>query len=181
MRRSGLRWVTLRNVTAGRFSVPITSAVTSFSFSVTRARIHTLVAKKLDITGNIIHSSATSNSTFLENMTGTNFNTRITGQLAPPNTLLLGQYNIPSTAKRPNTVGNIGVTILATNKFRISNTFRVEDFTIDGIATFNDLFSVQRGATVDTRAFNNLGVSKTTKYRKYQDTIEGDYQFNKNY
>src|SRR5205807_4892002 len=38
MRRSGLRWVTLRNVTAGHFSAPTTSAVTSFSFSVTRAR-----------------------------------------------------------------------------------------------------------------------------------------------
>ena len=114
-------------------------------------------------------------------MTGTNFNTRITGQLAPPNVLIVGQYNIPSTAKRPNTVGNIGLTILATNKFRISNTFRVEDFTIDGMANFNDLFSVQRGTTIDTRAFANLGVIKTTQYRKYQNTIEGDYQFNKNY
>ncbi len=124
---------------------------------------------------------ATSNSTFFENMTGTNFNTRITGQLAPPNVLIVGQYHIPSTAKRPNTVGNIGLTILATNKFRISNTFRVEDFTIDGMANFNDLFSVQRGTTIDTRAFANLGVIKTTQYRKYQNTIEGDYQFNKNY
>ena len=54
-------------------------------------------------------------------------------------------------------------------------------FTIDGIATFNDFFSVQRGATIDTRIFTNLGVSKTTQYRKYQDSIDGDYQFNKNY
>ncbi len=168
---------------------PAVASFTSFnrneptrgSVNYTTFSAHTLVAKKLDITGRIVHSSATSNSTFLENMTGTNFATRITGQLAPPNTLILGQYNIPSNAKRPNTLGDIGVTFLATDKFRISNTFRVEDFTIDGIATFNDLFSVQRGATVDTRAFNNLGVSKTTQYRKYQDIIDGDYQFNKNY
>jgi hypothetical protein len=168
---------------------PAVASFTSFnrneptrgSVNYTTFSAHTLVSKKLDITGRIVHSSATSNSTFLENMTGPNFASRITGQLAPPNTLILGQYNIPSSAKRPNTLGDIGVTLLATDKFRISNTFRVEDFTIDGIATFNDLFSVQRGATIDTRIFTNLGVSKTTHYRKYQDSIDGDYQFNKNY
>jgi hypothetical protein len=168
-----------------RFTTYNRNEPTRGSVDYTRASIHTLVAKKLDITGRIIHSSATSNSIFFENMTGTNFNTRIgsgsTAQLGPPNVLLLGQYNIPAVAKRPNTVGDIGVTLLATNKFRISNTFRVEDFTIDGLATFNDYFSVSRGTTIDTRIFSNLGVSKTTKYRKYQDTIEGDYQFNKNY
>jgi hypothetical protein len=168
---------------------PAVASFTSFirqeptrgSINFTRLSIHSLVAKKLDFTARVVHSSATSNSTFLENMTGTNFNTRITGQLAPPNVLLLGQYNIPSTAKRPNTLADLGVTFLATSKFRISNTFRVEDFTIDGVATFNDIFSVQRGTTINTRSFTNLGVSKTTKYRKYQDTVEGDYQFNAHY
>src|SRR6266705_418681 len=164
-----------------RLTSYLRSEPTRGSVDYTRFSMHTLVAKKLDIAGRIVHSSATSNSTFFENMTGTNFNSRITGQLAPPNVLVLGQYNIPSTAKRPNTVADIGVTLLATDKFRISNTFRVEDFTIDGVATFNDIFTVTRGTTVDTRTFSNLGVSKTTKYRKYQNTFEGDYQFTKNY
>ncbi len=126
----------------------------------TRFGVHTLAARKLDITGRIIYSYASADS---------------------PNVLLLGRYNIPANAKRPNTIGDLGVTFLATDKFRISNTFRVEDFTIDGIATFNDIFSVSRGAVIDTRTSSNLGVSKTTKYRKYQDTIEGDYQFNPHY
>jgi hypothetical protein len=146
---------------------------------------HTLVAKKLDITGRIVHSSSTSNSVFLETMTGTNFATRIGSgagaQLGAPNILILGQYNIPGNVKRPNTLGDIGVTFLATDKFRISNTFRVETFEINGADIFNDVFSVSRGAIVDTRSFSNLPVSKITKYRKYQDTVEGDYQFNKNY
>jgi len=69
-----------------------------------------------------------------------------------------------------------------TDKFRLSNTFRIEDFTIDGVATFNDLFSVRTPAgVVDTRRFSFLQAFRTTKYRKYQDTIEGDYQFNKDY
>ena len=169
------------NPAAARLTSYTRNEPTRGSVDYTQASIHTLVAKKLDITGHIVHSSATSNSTFFENMTGTNFNTRITGALAPPNVLVIGQYNIPSTAKRPNTVGDIGVTLLATNKFRISNTFHVEDFTIDGVATFNDLFVLTRAATTNTIAFSNLSAFKTTKYRKYQDTVEGDYQFNKNY
>ena len=169
------------NPAVANFTTFLRNEPTRGSVNYTTFSAHTLVAKKLDITGRVVHSSATSNSVFLENMTGINFSTRITGQLAPPNTLILGQYNIPANVKRPNTLGDIGVTFLATNKFRISNTFRVEDFTIDGVATFNDFFSVSRGATTDTRSFSNLGVSKTTKYRKYQNTVEGDYQFNKNY
>src|ERR1051326_1926316 len=147
----------------------------------TRLSVHTFLAQRFDITGRFIYSKATSNSVFLETMTGTNFNTRITGQLAPPDVLNLGLYNIPSQASRPNTQGDVGLTILATDKFRISNPFRVEDFTIDGFATFNDLFTVSRGALIDTRSFTFLQAFKTTSYRKYQNTIEGDYQFTKNY
>ena len=169
------------NPAVASFTTFIRNEPTRGSVNYTTLSAHTLVAKKLDITGRVVHSSSTSSSVFLENMTGLNFSTRITGQLGAPNTLILGQYNIPANVKRPNTLGDIGVTFLATSKFRISNTFRVEDFEINGAAVFNDFFSVQRGATIDTRIFNNLAVSKSTKYRKYQDTVEGDYQFNKNY
>jgi hypothetical protein len=148
----------------------------------TRASLHTFLGNRFDITGRIVYSKATSNSTFLENMRGANFNSRITGQPVPPNTLLLGAYNIPSNARRPNTQADVGAAILVTDKFRVSNTFRVEDFTIDGVATFNDLFSVRTTAgVVDTRSFSYLQAFRTTKYRKYQDTVEGDYQFNKDY
>ena len=155
------------------------------SLNYTRLSLHSLLARKLDITGRVTYSKTTSNSTFLENETGVNFATRIgsgaTAQLGPPNILLLGRYNIPGTVNRPNWLGDIGVTFLATEKFRVSNTFRVETFQINGVDVFNDTFSVQRGAVIDTRSFSNLGVSKSTLYRKYQDTIEGDYQFNTRY
>src|SRR5262249_56720501 len=91
-------------------------------------------------------------------------------------------YNIPSSDSRPNSQGDVGLTTLVTDKFWISNTFKVDDFTIDGFATFNDLFSVRTPANVvDTRTFTFLQAFKTTSYRKYQNTIEGDYQFNHNY
>ena len=156
----------------------------------TRFSAHTLVAKRLDVTGRIIYSKATNNFSFIESATGRNFNPRITGfppgpLPATPNTLNLAQYNIVGSAKRPNTLGDIGITLLATDKLRISNTFRVEDFKIDGTAVFSDFFSVTRGAgptlRTDTIAFSNLPVNKGTRYRKYQDTIEADYQFNARY
>jgi hypothetical protein len=158
---------------------------THTSVNYTTFSVHTLVAKKLDLTARIVHSNANSNFVFLENATGLNFATRIGSgagaQLGPPNVLLLGQYNIPGSTKRPNTLFDLGATFLATDKFRVSNTFRVETFEINGADIFNDVFSVSRGVLVDTRSFSNLGVITDTKYRKYEDTVEGDYQFNKNY
>ncbi|HKR59717.1 MAG TPA: hypothetical protein VJS64_08270, partial [Pyrinomonadaceae bacterium] len=122
----------------------------------TRLSLHTLVAKKLDITGRIVHSNSTSSFAFIENFTGRNFNPRVTGWPpgplpATPNILNLGQYNITGTARRPNTLGDIGVTVFATDKLRISNTFRVEDFEINGRAVFSDFFSITRGAGATLR------------------------------
>jgi hypothetical protein len=160
------------------------------SVNFTRLSLHSFVAKKLDITGRIVHSNADSNFTFVENFAGRNWNPRVTGWppgplAATPNTLNLGQYNINGTAERPNTLGDIGLTFFATDKLRISNTFRVEDFEINGTAVFSDFFSITRGSgstlRTDTIAFSNLDAHRTTRYRKYQNTLEGDYQFNNRY
>lgn len=159
---------------------------TTGKLNYTQFSVHSLVAKKLDITARITHTSATSNSDFLEGASGVNFNPRVTGwpptpPAATPNITNLAQFNITANTTRPSWLGDIGVTFLATDKLRISNTFRVEDFQIVGADVFNDFFSITRGALVSTISFSNLPVSKSTKYRKYQDTVEADYQFNKNY
>ena len=160
------------------------------SVDYTRFSLHSLVAKKLDITGRIVYSKATSDFSFVENFTGRNWNPRVTAwpptpPAATPNILNLGQYNITGESERPNTLGDVGITWLVTDRFRLSNTFRVEDFDINGDAVFADFFSITRGsgatARTDTVGFSNLDAHRTTKYRKYQDTFEGDYQFNSNY
>jgi len=160
------------------------------SVNYTRFSLHTLIAKKLDITGRIVYSEAKTNFAYIENSTGRNINPRITGwpptpPAATPNILNLGQYNITGTARRPNTLGDIGLTFMATDKLRISNTFRVEDFEIDGTAVFSDFFSITRGAgatlRTDTVSFSNLDANRLTKYRKYQNTVEVDYQFSPHY
>ncbi len=153
----------------------------------TRFSAHTLVAKKLDITGRVVYSKSDSNFAFAENFTGINWNPRVTGwpptpPNATPNTLNLGQYNITGDSERPSWLGDLGVTWLVTDKLRISNSFRVEDFTINGNAVFADFFSITRptGSTTrtDTFAIGNLDAHRRTEYRKYQNTLEGDYQFN---
>ena len=172
----------------------------------TRASAHTLVAKKLDLTARLVYSRAKSTFNFLETFTGVNWNPRITGWPqtsfpkvgggtvtvgATPNTLNLGRYNITGNTKRPNTQFDLGATFLATDKFRISNTFRIEDFEINGLDVFADFFSITRtipatvvggpGTRLDELGFSNLDASEITKYRKYVNTIEGDYQFNTRY
>src|SRR5262245_44811858 len=157
------------------------------SIDFTRFSAHTLVAKRLDITGRIVYSKADTTFTFLQNYSGTNWNPRVSGWPpgplpSTPNTLNLGQYNITGDSDRPSWVGDVGMTWLVTDRFRISNTFRVEDFKIHGNALFSDFFSLSRpsGATTvtDTIAFNNLDAHTNIAYRKYQNTVEGDFQFN---
>jgi hypothetical protein len=152
----------------------------------TQFSIHSLVAKKLDFTARLTHTSATSNSDFIENGRGVNFNPRVTGwpptpPAATPNITNLAAFNITANTSRPSWLGDIGVTILATDKLRVSNTFRVEDFQIAGVGVLADFFSITRGALTSTIGFSNQDATTTTKYRKYQDTVEGDYQFNARY
>lgn len=181
-------------VTPGINLNPAVANLTSFdrnepargSVNYTRFSLQTLIAKKLDITGRIIYSIAKQNYTFLESFTGRNWNPRITGfppspPGATPNILNLGQYNLTGDSERPNWLGDLGLTFMATDKFRLSNTFRVETFEITGSALFSDFFSLTRGARTDTFSFNNANVFTNTDYRKIQNTIEGDYQFNPRY
>ena len=181
-------------VTPGINVNPSVASLTSFdrnepargSVNYTRFSVQTLVAKKLDITGRIIYSKAEQNYSFAESLTGRNWNPRITGfppspPAATPNILNLGQYVLTGDTERPNWLGNLGLTWLATDKFRLSNTFRVETFEITGSALFNDFFSLTRGTRTDTIGFSNANVLTNTEYRKIQNTIEGDYQFNPRY
>lgn len=181
-------------VTPGINVNPAAASLTSFdrnepargTVNYTRFSLQTFLAKKLDITGRVIYSKAEQNYSLLESFAGRNWNPRITGfppspPAATPNILNLGQYNLTGNTERPSWLGDVGLTFLATNKFRLSNTFRVETFEIEGDALFSDFFSVTRGTRTDTVGFNNRNVNTRTDYRKYQNTIEGDYQFNRDY
>jgi hypothetical protein len=181
-------------VTPGINLNPAAASLTSFnrdepahgSVNYTRLSLQSLIAKKLDVTGRIIYSKSKQNFTFLESFTGRNWNPRITGfppspPGATPNILNLGQYNLVGDSERPNWLGDLGLTLFATDKFRISNTIKVETFEINGMALFSDFFSVTRGTRTDTISISNRNVITGIDYRRIQNTIEGDYQFNPRY
>jgi hypothetical protein len=156
------------------------------SVDFTRLSVQTLVAKRLDISGRVIYSKAKSEFGFAENFSGLNWNPRVSGfpptpPNSTPNRLNLGQYVLSGNTERPQWLGDLGLTWMATDKFRLSNTFKVDDFSIDGAAVFADFFSISRGTRTDTIGFSNLNANTHTDYRRIQNTIEGDYQFNKNY
>ncbi|MGQ0762102.1 MAG: hypothetical protein ACT4OT_08815 [Acidobacteriota bacterium] len=187
--------------TAARLTSYARNEPSKGSVDFTRASLHTLVAKKLDLTARIVYSKADSSFAFVENFTGVNWNPRVTGWpptaiprvpgpgtvtvAGTPNTLNLGQYNITGKTERPSILFDFGATFLATDNFRLSNTFRVEDWDITGTAVFADFFSITRnlpataggGTSTDTVGFSNLDATEITRYRKYQNTFEGDYQF----
>ena len=149
----------------------------------TRFSAHTFLFKKLDMTARLIYSKSNVNVGFVEAFTGANWNTRVTG--APTaNTLNLGTYSFTGNTNRPQTLDDFGVTYLATDKLRLSDTFRVETFQINGSDFYTAAFFLTRTngtAFPPILATGNLGTSTTTKYRKVQNTIEADYQINDRY
>lgn len=146
---------------------------------------HTLLARKLDLTGRFIYSSARTNVDWTESATGVNFNTRITnlpGAINPPNILTLGQWNFTGGAKRPSAIGDLGATYVVTNKLRLSNTFRVESFQINGGDYYAGVFSMTRTTGAGAVTLLPTGTSyEVMKFRRYSETVEGDYQFNDRY
>jgi hypothetical protein len=139
----------------------------------TRFNVHRLFARKLDFTGRYIYLSSRSRYSFFEQATGRQSN----GNLAVPQTA-----TARGETKRPSSIGDIGVTFLATSKFRISNTFRYDNFRINGEEPLVDVLR-QRTlagaplATVTTVSF----FARTTNYRRFLNTVEADYQFSPSY
>lgn len=126
-------------------------------------------AKKLDFTGRFVYSS-----------TDTNFRLResITGRDSSNNQVDLDEFNISGDAKRPQGRGDIGVTYLVTDKFRISNTFSYDTFNISGGNLFAEAFFTRTAAGAPrATVFTNTSSHRVTSFRRALNTIEGDYQF----
>ena len=146
---------------------------------------HTLVARRLDLTGRFIYSSSRTDFDWQESATGRNFNTRITspaGAINPPNILTLGQWNYTGGADRPAARGDFGVTWLVTEKFRVSNTFNFDSFRTTGSDYYAGVFTMTRtDGTGRVTLLPTATSFELSKFRKLSDTVEGDYQFSDRY
>jgi len=138
----------------------------------TRFNVHTLIAKKLDFTGRYIYTSGSTDYTFFQNGHGKD---------SSGNTVTSDIIVVNSTAKRPNGMGDLAATFFVTDSFRISDTFRVNSFRING----GDLLSeallrtkIVSGVVVPvTPVLTNTTAFRSINYRRYLNTVEGDYDF----
>ena len=139
----------------------------------TRFSAHTLINKKLDFTGRFVYTSGSTNYTFFQNGHGTDSSgTNITSDVITQ----------AGSAKRPNAMGDLALTFYATDRFRISETFRVNNFRINGgdllLESLLRTKTSAGGTTVLPPVTTNLLSFRTIDYRRYLNTIEGDFDIN---
>jgi hypothetical protein len=139
----------------------------------TRLSLHTLIKKKLDFTGRYIYTSGHTDYTFSETATGVD---------GSGNKITSETISVNGTAKRPNGMGDLAATFFATDRFRISETFRVNNFRINGGDVLIDALlrskATPSGDTVLPPVFTDTLAFRTINYRRYLNTIEGDYDIN---
>lgn len=139
----------------------------------TRFSAHTNIREKLDFTGRFIYTSTATRFTLGEQLTGTD---------SAGNRVILDQFSASGDAKRPYGLGDLAATFFVTDKFKISESFRVDNFRISGGDAFSEsLFRNRANGTPLPPAFRATTGFRATKYRRYMNTVEGDYEFNARY
>lgn len=132
----------------------------------TRFSVHTLLAKRVDFTGRYIYAGGTTDHTYFDNITGVNSsNRRVTSDA----------ITVVGDAKRPNSIADLSGTVMVTQWFRISDSFRFQQFSISGGNRFNQVAQVPTAAPPVT--VTNRLEYENTKYRRYLNTIEADFDF----
>ncbi len=136
----------------------------------THFNAHRTFAKKLDFTGQFIYTSTDSKVGMLE---------LISGRDNSNNFVDRDRFEINADAKRIQTRGDIGLTYMVNNNFRISNTFSIDRFTVNGGEKLEEWMD-RRNASGNPLAstFTRSAAYRVNDYRRFVNTIEGDYQFN---
>ncbi len=117
-------------------------------------------AKVFDVTAKVSYAAVATDFTFDEVLNYRN----------STNVAVVDTYNAFGDSKRLQTRADLGVTWRIAEKFRLSNTFNYDGFNINGGNVFQ-LISVP-GTT--THQVNYT----VTRYRRYTNLLEGDYQVN---
>jgi hypothetical protein len=133
-------------------------------------------AKKLDFTARVIYSLTDRDFGFFETITGRD-NTNPAG-----NFIDLDRFEIRGDAKRPQTRGDLGLTFAVTDKLRISETFTFDTFNITGGNAFAQAVTRRTAAGGPLASqFTNSLFYRLTGFRRFVNTVEADYQFNRRF
>lgn len=138
-----------------------------------RFGIHRTFAKKVDFTGRFIYTETKSKFNFVEKATGLD---------SSGNPIVLDKIDVNGEAKRPNVLGDLGLTFFVTDKFSISNTFSANAYRISGGNAYLESLARTNPAGVPLATqLTNTSAFALTNYRRYMNTIEGDYSFNRRF
>lgn len=129
-------------------------------------------AKRFDFTGRFIYSESRSDifeNDFLQGRTS-----------ATGNFIVSDVIQVPAEAKRPQARGDLGATYRITDRFRVSNTFTFDQYSISGAHTFYELLqsTTPAGGPV-TPTLTQSSAWRGTSYRRFSNLLEGDYQFSR--
>ncbi len=126
-------------------------------------------AERLDFTGRFIYSNTDRKF---------DLNERVFGRDASNNVFDPDRYFIFGDVKRTQSRGDLGVTYAVTDKFRISNSFSFDQFNSSGDSRLSQV-TISRTAAGAPRTVNpvNTLYYRTNGFKRYANTIEGDYQF----
>ncbi len=136
----------------------------------THFNAHRTFAKKLDFTGQLIYTSTDSKMGMLELISGRDNSNKFIDR---------DRFDIYADAKRVQARGDLGLTYMVTNNFRISNSFSFDRFAVNGGEKLEEWVD-RRNAAGNPLAstFTRSAAYRVNDYRRYVNTIEGDYQFN---
>ena len=129
-------------------------------------------AKTLDFTGRFIYAESNSNTTQSDTINGR--------ASATGNIIVLDAITAPGKTKRPQARSDVGLTWRPTDKFRISNTFTFDQFSISGEGRLTEFLQrTTSGGGPVPDSLTTLFGSRDTAYRRFSNLIEGDYQLNR--
>lgn len=130
----------------------------------TRVTGHTFLNKTVDVSGRFIYSNAKTESTLFESLSGADF--------SGPVALFEGVGN--AETERPQVLADLGVTVLATDRLTVSNTFRYNWFEIDGRSDLVERLVRIPGGPV---AISESLSTRLTRLRHFSNLFEIDYEF----
>lgn len=155
-----------------------TSALTNFSrlfptdgtAYYTAGNLQRTIAKKLDFSARLIYTQTDSKMSMIE---------QITGRDNSNNIVDLDRFNIEALSKRIQTRGDIGLTYNFNDKFRISDTFSFDRFSVNGGESLDEaLYRRNNAGTPLATSIVRSAAYRVNDYERYVNTIEGDFQFN---
>jgi len=138
----------------------------------TRLSIHSSPCKRVDFTGRFIYTSATTRYTFIE---------KVTGNDASNNKIILDQATATGNAKRPHAVGDAGLTVYVTDRLTISDTFRINNFRINGGDNLVDRILTSKFGQPVPPVFSDISNFTFEGLKQVQNSVEGDYRFSKRF